>query len=151
MYALNKLVTVLTRNGQKQRSELMVFKTLKRLKILNRKAIRRLFLTIVKNCSSVLELLQPSSGRKKKKYPFFVSFTRNKRLTVHNISRAIKKRLNDKLSDRLLFELNDNLKNKGFAVKLKEQLYEFALENLALMHKIGKTLSKKRRKKISRF
>ncbi len=151
MYTLNKLITVLTRNGQKQRSEIIVFKTLKRLKIINRKAIRALLLIIIRNCSSVLELLQPSSSRKKKKYPFFVSFTRNKRLTVHNISKSVKKRLNDKISDRLSGELSDILKNKGFAVKLKEQLYEFALDNLALMHKIGKTLSKKRRKKISRF
>ncbi len=149
MYVLYKLVAVFVRDGHRQRSENMVFRTLKRLKLVHRKAIRRLLFVIVNNCSSVIELLQ-SPKRRLRKYPFSVSFTRNKRLTLHYILKGVNRRVNDELADRLYKELSDILKNRGYAIRFKEQIYRYTLDVLPFLAKFGKSLGKKRRKKINR-
>lgn len=158
MFILKKLINSFIKKGHKQKSENMLIKSFKGLKKKKKISIDVLLNKIIKKCSSVLELRRPSNIRNKKRFPYFVKFKRNKRLTIKNFSKSVFQRLGNGFVFKLNREIEDVLVNKGFTIKKKILLYKFALKSrlfirkfLSFQNKSKLKLRKRNRRKKKRF
>ncbi len=145
MYIFPKVINSFIRRGNKQRIENYIHLIFKKIKQEVKRPVYSILSRILKNCLLMVELKHPLVRHKKKKYPYFVSFNRMKRLTVKTIMKSVKKKDFQTLKGKLFHELKDAYYNKGIALEYKKQIYNYTDEIFPIIDKFGKPISKKRR------
>lgn len=153
-YFFQKLVNSFLKQGNKQRSEGIVFDSLSNIKFKfkNKKnfSMKNSLFNLELNSRSWVDLKDNNSRRNKFKIPFFVKLRRTKRIAVKSIEKSIKKRSEFLLVERVTKELYDVLKNKGLTIKNKELIYSSAIETI-LKYRFRLKKRRRRRKKIKKF
>jgi ribosomal protein S7 len=145
MLILNKIINSLIRRGNKQRAENLVLWSLKKIKKESKKSLIYILKQMFRNATFIVELRQPLKRHKKKKYPYFVSFSRIKRLTIKNLMKSIIARSFRTMKKRVFYEFKDVFHGRGKTINNKKQLYDEAIEIFPIIDKYGKPVSRKRR------
>lgn len=142
----NKLINHLIINGKKNKSEKIVFKSIKALKIVSKKSIKRLLKLALISAIPIFKVnIITQKKRKKKKQkskiiPTFIA-TKASRISfaIKFIVAAAKKKKNQTLLRKLAEEVLLTLNNQDSAIKIKEEAQKqvFLNRNLFTRYRWG--------------
>ncbi|WP_367670742.1 30S ribosomal protein S7 [Sodalis-like secondary symbiont of Drepanosiphum platanoidis] len=131
---LSKFINILMINGKKSIAEFITYNALDFLIKKSKKNHLESFETALENVRPIVEVKSRRVGGSTYQVPVEVRLVRRNALAMRWIIYAARKRSDKSMSLRLANELYDAIKNKGLAVKKREDVHKMAEANKAFAH-----------------
>ena len=131
---LAKFIIFIMYDGKKTTSEKIVYEALNKIKSKTKEDPIKIFNDAINNIRPNLEVRARRVGGATYQVPQEVKSKRSQTLALRWLLDATRKRKNKSMSDKLLNELIDAAKNKGAAIKKREDTHKMAESNKAFAH-----------------
>lgn len=131
---VGKFINFVMRGGKKSVAESIVYFAMKKLGDVLREDPVIIMQQIVSNVRPSVEVCSRRFGGATYQVPREVSDTRSLSLAMKWIVREADKRKDLSMKDKLFEEMCDAYNNRGFAIKVRDDLYKLAATNRAFSH-----------------
>ena len=131
---LSKFINFVMYDGNKAAAEKIIYTAFKQIKDKAKLDPIKIFNDAINNIRPNLEVRSRRVGGATYQVPVEVKTKRSQTLALRWLLDATRKRKNKNMSDKLLNELMDAAKNKGSAIKKREDTHKMAESNKAFAH-----------------
>ena len=131
---LAKFTNFLMYDGKKTTAERIIYSALDKIKDKTKEDPIKVFNDAINNIRPNLEVRSRRVGGATYQVPVELKTKRSQTLALRWLLAASRKRKNKTMSDKLLNELMDASKNKGSAIKKREDTHKMAESNKAFAH-----------------
>ena len=129
-----KLINSIMYDGKKTIAEKIVYDALEKIKSKTKDEPINIFNDAIKNVRPTVEVRARRVGGATYQVPVEVRPKRSQALALRWLIDASRKRKDKKMSDKIFNEIYDAYKNKGSAIKKKEDMHKMAESNKAFAH-----------------
>tara|TARA_Y100000590_G_scaffold325356_1_gene369113 strand:+ start:54 stop:524 length:471 start_codon:yes stop_codon:yes gene_type:complete len=131
---LAKFINFIMYDGKKATAEKIIYNTLDKIKEKTKEDPIKIFNDAIGNIRPNLEVRSRRVGGATYQVPVEVRAKRSQTLALRWLLEATRKRKNKTMSDKLLNEIIDASKNRGSAIKKREDTHKMAESNKAFAH-----------------
>ena len=131
---VSKFINSIMYDGKRSTAEKILYDALEKIKSKNNEDPLKIFNSAISNVKPNLECRSRRVGGATYQVPVEVKTNRSQALALRWLLAASRKRKNKTMADKLFFELMDASKNKGSAVKKREDTHKMAESNKAFAH-----------------
>ena len=131
---LAKFINFVMYDGNKTTSEKIVYEALDKIKNKTKEDPIKVFNEAINNIRPNLEVRSRRVGGATYQVPQEVKSKRSQTLALRWLLESTRKRKNKTMSDKLVDELIDASKNRGAAIKKREETHKMAESNKAFAH-----------------
>ena len=131
---LAKFINFIMYDGKKATAEKIIYNTLDKIKEKTKEDPIKIFNDAIGNIRPNLEVRSRRVGGATYQVPVEVRAKRSQTLALRWLLEATRKRKNKTMSDKLFNEIIDASKNKGSAIKKREDTHKMAESNKAFAH-----------------
>ena len=131
---LSKFVNFMMYDGKKAAAEKIIYDSLDKIKEKTKSDPMKIFNDAINNIKPNLEVVSRRVGGATYQVPVEVRAKRGNTLALRWLLEATRKRKNKTMSDKLFNEIMDASKNKGAAIKKREDTHKMAESNKAFAH-----------------
>ncbi len=131
---LAKFINFIMYDGKKATAEKIIYNTLDKIKEKTNEDPIKVFNDAIGNIRPNLEVRSRRVGGATYQVPVEVRSKRGQTLALRWLLEATRKRKNKTMSDKLLNEIIDASKNRGSAIKKREDTHKMAESNKAFAH-----------------
>ena len=129
-----KFMNQIMKNGKKSLAEGIVYGALKEIQAKSKKEPVEVFEKALEEVGPIVEVKARRVGGATYQVPVEVKSKRAQALALRWLMDATRKRKNKTMAERLYYELLDASKNKGAAIKKREDTHKMAESNKAFAH-----------------
>ena len=131
---LAKFINIIMHDGQKTKAEKIIYTALDQIKNITKEDPIKVFNDAISKIRPNLEVRSRRVGGATYQIPVEVKTKRSQTLALRWLLEATRKRKNKTMSEKLFHELMDASKNKGAAIKKREDTHKMAESNKAFAH-----------------
>ena len=131
---LSKFINFIMYDGKKATAEKIIYNTLDKIKEKTKEDPIKVFNDAIGNIRPNLEVRSRRVGGATYQVPVEVRAKRSQTLALRWLLEATRKRKNKTMSDKLFNEIIDASKNRGSAIKKREDTHKMAESNKAFAH-----------------
>ena len=131
---LAKFINFIMYDGKKATAEKIIYNTLDKIKEKTKEDPIKIFNDAIENIRPNLEVRSRRVGGATYQVPVEVRAKRSQTLALRWLLEATRKRKNKTMSDKLFNEIIDASKNRGSAIKKREDTHKMAESNKAFAH-----------------
>ena len=131
---LAKFINIIMYDGQKTKAEKIIYTALDQIKNTTKEDPIKVFNDAISKIRPNLEVRSRRVGGATYQIPVEVKTKRSQTLALRWLLAATRKRKNKTMSEKLFHELMDASKNKGAAIKKREDTHKMAESNKAFAH-----------------
>jgi len=131
---LAKFINFIMYDGKKATAEKIIYNTLDKIKEKTKEDPIKIFNDAIGNIKPNLEVRSRRVGGATYQVPVEVRAKRSQTLALRWLLEATRKRKNKTMSDKLFNEIIDASKNRGSAIKKREDTHKMAESNKAFAH-----------------
>ena len=131
---LSKFINFIMYDGKKETSEKIIYEALEKIKNKTKEDPIKVFNEAINNIRPNLEVRSRRVGGATYQVPQEVKSKRSQTLALRWLLESTRKRKNKTMSDKLVDELIDASKNRGAAIKKREETHKMAESNKAFAH-----------------
>ena len=129
-----KLINNIMYDGKKTIAEKIIYDAIDKIKVKSKEDPINVFNEAINNIKPTVEVRSRRVGGATYQVPVEVKSKRSQALALRWLVDASRKRKDKKMSDKILKEIYDAYKNRGSAIKKKEDTHKMAESNKAFAH-----------------